>query len=622
MTVESAEAARGVWFYREFQGLTGGQVKHADYFEHVRRLSGFLPRLTLGGAPLEAGLERDRQRLWPVSAADLAMQWQPQAKDVLFLAGTDWRYLRSAGLEDGANPRINLIQHVRHAKPGTELYGYLNQRAIRICVSIEVAAAIGATGRTNGPVFTIPNGIDLASRPTRRASCIGKPRSLVVVGYKRRELATVLCKALSEANISHVALTSFLPRRDFLQLLAAADVAVCLPHAEEGFYLPALEAMASGCVVVTLDCVGNRSFCRQDENCLLAEPNVPALLRRAKDAMGMDVEAREKMLRAASGTVAEHTLEAERRRFLAILEDVDWLWASVPQVSAAVAADKPLVDFMIVGAQKCGTTALAHFLAQHPEIGMAHPKESHLFDAPEYSDDWTRERIDERYRPCFAHCPSARLRGEATPIYMHLAGIAAQLKRYNPHLKLIVMLRDPVERALSEYRMACAKGMERRSFGMALLLEPFRLWRDKAAWLPRSAYRRQAYRRRGLYSRQLRNLYRHFDASSVLVVRAEALRSRHDAVLREVFAFLGARPAVRVPPQIVNAGAGRFDSGRRPLEQRLCRWLLRMTYVFESRRLKAVLRTSGAPLVEGACKRTAAPSLNYRTEVGANAEWV
>ena len=57
--------------------------------------------------------------------------------------------------------------------------------------------------------------------------------------------------------------------------------------------------------------------------------------------------------------------------------------------------------------------------------------------------DWTPERIDERYRPFFEHCAGARVRGESTPIYLFFPEIARELKRYNPELKLIVLLRDP-----------------------------------------------------------------------------------------------------------------------------------------------------------------------------------
>ena len=165
----SAETTRAIWFYREFTRLTGGEVKHADYFEHVRRLPGFVPKLTLGGAKLNARQERERQELWPVAASDLAARWTPRASDLLFLAGTDWRYLRSAGLESLGNPHVNLIQAVRHAHAGSELHGYLSQRAVRICVSEAVADAIRGTGRANGPIIAIPNGIDIAPPPRQEA---------------------------------------------------------------------------------------------------------------------------------------------------------------------------------------------------------------------------------------------------------------------------------------------------------------------------------------------------------------------------------------------------------------------------------------------------------------------
>ena len=160
----------------------------------------------------------------------------------------------------------------------------------------------------------------------------------------------------------------------------------------------------------------------------------------------------------------------------------------------------PKLDFMTVGAQKCGTTALAHFLSRHPGTGMANPKEVHLFDAPDYSSDWSPEEIDERYRRSFEHCPGVVVRGE----------VACELERYNPELKLIVLLRDPVERAVSQYCMERDRGDEHLPLWLALSSEPFRLHRCRDARQPDSAMRRHSYRRRGLYSLQLRNLYRFF----------------------------------------------------------------------------------------------------------------
>ncbi len=250
---------------------------------------------------------------------------------------------------------------------------------------------------------------------------------------------------------------------------------------------------------------------------------------------------------------------------------------------------RPRLAFLIVGAQKAGTSALASFLHQHPEICMSVPKEVHLFDAPDYAGDWTPAQIDERYRPYFAHCDAGTLRGEATPIYLFLPAIAAELQRYNPDLKLIVLLRDPVERAISHYYMEKNRDKEHLPLWLALLCEPFRLRRREDTTHVDSHLRRHSYRRRGLYSIQLRNLYRSFDRDQVLVIRAEDLRQRHDAVLRHVFTFLGVSPAVRIPPRIVYAG----DRGGR--RHRAVAWLLGLSYFAERRRARRLWRALGMP---------------------------
>ena len=260
----------------------------------------------------------------------MAEGWEPSDRDVLFLAGVDWRYLIGSRLEALANPRINLIQGVRHAREGTELHRYLAERAIRICVSQEVADAISTTGCTNGPVLTIPNGIDVAPfDPAGGGSPAGyetRRHAVTIAGYKRQDLARTLTERLDAQRIEHRLVTEFLARDKFLALLAESRVAVCLPSPEEGFYLPALEAMASGCLVVTLDCVGNRGFCRHEDNCLLAEPNPESLFAMTRKAHRMSASERGDTHRRARDTAADHSLEAERTRFHVVLADIDRLW--------------------------------------------------------------------------------------------------------------------------------------------------------------------------------------------------------------------------------------------------------------------------------------------------------
>ena len=314
---------RTVWFHREYARLRGGHLKHSHYFGHVAGMPGFAPRITFTGEPASAALARERVELWPPGEAGVAARWQPQADDLFFVAGVDWRYVAAGGFDSLPNPVINLVQGLRHAYEGTELYRYLGHKAVRICVSPEVADAICATGRVNGPVLAIPNGIDTA--PAAWTSDRGR-RQVLIAGYKNPGLAQELAHRLTAANIEPVTLTKFRDRKEYFSLLAGSRVAVCLPIAEEGFYLPALEAMALGCVVVTLDCVGNRSFCRHESNCLVAEPSAQSLAAATERALELPEGEREHLLRQARATATEHSMEVERGRFHAVLADIDQLW--------------------------------------------------------------------------------------------------------------------------------------------------------------------------------------------------------------------------------------------------------------------------------------------------------
>ena len=257
-------------------------------------------------------------------------------------------------------------------------------------------------------------------------------------------------------------------------------------------------------------------------------------------------------------------------------------------VANAAEPHRPRLGFVVAGAQKAGTTALAQFLAGHPQIRVASGKEVHLFDAPDYSPSWTPREIDERYRPHFHPTDfdrgsSGLLLGEATPIYLFLPEVAAELKRYNPELQVIVLLRDPVRRAISHYYMEKARGAEGLPLWLALFAEPFRLRRGRDEHTANAAIRTQTYRRRGLYSHQLYNLFASFGRSQVLLVRSESLSGNHDATLQRIFAFLGVAEEVLIPQARVN-------EGEPPGCHRVVSAVLRASYVFERIRLRALLR--------------------------------
>jgi glycosyltransferase involved in cell wall biosynthesis len=117
-----------------------------------------------------------------------------------------------------------------------------------------------------------------------------------------------------------------LPRPDYLAALAAADIAILLPHAAEGFYLPALEAMALGCATVVPDCIGNRAYVEPGRNALVPGHDLESLLaavERLRDA-GLRTCLRE----AGIATASRFGQARERRAFHAVLDDLPALWAA------------------------------------------------------------------------------------------------------------------------------------------------------------------------------------------------------------------------------------------------------------------------------------------------------
>ena len=238
---------------------------------------------------------------------------------------------------------------------------------------------------------------------------------------------------------------------------------------------------------------------------------------------------------------------------------------------------------MVVGAQECGTTALWEYLGAHPQVGMSSPKEVHLFDSEDYSPEWTPQQIDKRYARWFRHASPGALLGEATPIYSYLPEVAAQLQRYNPNLRLILLLRDSAERAISHYYMQKARNTEQAPFWLALILEPWRVWRCKNPRRKGSATRLHCYRGQGLYSRQLRNLYRHFPTEQVLLIHVRELLHDHQAVLRRAFAFLGVAEDITMPARIAMSGEA-YGKRHHPILS----WLLRLSYFIERRRARGL----------------------------------
>jgi glycosyltransferase involved in cell wall biosynthesis len=311
---------RTVLFHRDFKGFGGGHLKVWHYYNHVRRHPGHIARILFSRQSVW-----DESNPWCACRNEVDESRSSVQADLLFLAGRDWLTLGSDERERSPIPIINLVQAVQHARPDDARYPFLKHRAIRICVSQEVAAAISETGRVNGPVFVIPNGIDLEELP-RPVEVSEKDCDVLIVALKQPDLGGRLMASLKGPGWQIELLTANLPRAEFLKQIARARVTVFLPKPAEGFYLPALEGMALGTIVVCPDCVGNRSFCRPGYNCLRPEYAFESIAVAIKTALELSpAEARQIMDRAGQ-TAAVHDLMREREAFLRVLENVDNLW--------------------------------------------------------------------------------------------------------------------------------------------------------------------------------------------------------------------------------------------------------------------------------------------------------
>ena len=212
----------------------------------------------------------------------------------------------------------------------------------------------------------------------------------------------------------------------------------------------------------------------------------------------------------------------------------------------SLAAPPEKVAFVIAGTQKGGTTALASYLYEHPEIGMPTVKEVHFFDTEEH---FASAEVDyAKYHAYFNPAVRKRLLGDATPIYMYWDAAPPRIWQYNPAMKLILLLRNPITRAYSQWNMERERGSDPLPFGEAIRIE---VERSRDA-LPLQ-HRLYSYVDRGFYSDQLRRIWRYFPVEQTLVLKSEELQQAPEAALARVTDFLGIARFAAAAPRSVHA---------------------------------------------------------------------
>jgi Sulfotransferase domain len=214
-----------------------------------------------------------------------------------------------------------------------------------------------------------------------------------------------------------------------------------------------------------------------------------------------------------------------------------------------------LPDYLIIGAQRAGTTSLYKYLSRHPGVGAALlGKGAHFFDT-NYSRDLGSYRA---HFPTRAHKWYVKRRhdlelvtGEASPYYLAHPHAPYRIAEALPDVKLIVLLRDPVERAYSQYQHELARGFETLSFEEAIDREPERLAGEVEKMRADSSYdsfslQHHSYLTRGRYAEQLETWYSLFPREQILVLASEDFFGDPDRIFRRVLEFLGV-PSVSLP---------------------------------------------------------------------------
>lgn len=265
-----------------------------------------------------------------------------------------------------------------------------------------------------------------------------------------------------------------------------------------------------------------------------------------------------------------------------------------------------LPTFLIIGAAKSGTTSLSAYLNSHPEVFMTEPKEPHFFSHG-------RGRDLAGYKRLFEGANACTVRGEASTSYSQAPrcdGVPERIAELVPSVKLIYLLRNPVDRIRSQYTHYVDRGREKLPLERAVLENP-------------------EYVAASRYADQIELYLRHFSRESLLILSTDDLRDARADVMRRTFAFLDVDPdvALHALDVEVNRSADKrrtsaaMDMGRRMvrrsgLSKRVPRNLLKATHKALSRPISAESMRISPVLEEQLWNRLGDDVARLRTMVG------
>ena len=187
-------------------------------------------------------------------------------------------------------------------------------------------------------------------------------------------------------------------------------------------------------------------------------------------------------------------------------------------------------NFFIVGTPKGGTTSLFNYLEEHPEVYVPVLKEPHFFSVPEVLDTYYKTTIikdENTYLKLYKDVKEQKAIGDLSTSYLFNKNSAKRIKKFNPDARIIMVLRNPVDRAISHYLM---------DYNLGYIDVPFsKIIQDKEKY---SIFYRE-YIKLGYYETQVKNYYNLFDKSKILIVLSDELFSHPLKTISRIYNFIG-----------------------------------------------------------------------------------
>ncbi len=264
-------------------------------------------------------------------------------------------------------------------------------------------------------------------------------------------------------------------------------------------------------------------------------------------------------------------------------------------------------NFIVIGPPKCASTSLHFYLGQHPEVFTTKIKETRFFSLH-------YDKGMEFYARYFTEAGKAKAIGEATPSYSFLPFVADRIKQHFPDIKLILCLRNPLDRTFSSWLMQKGMGKEKLSLREAIEInlkqinyitlegeEGEKTWLAGIGNFSADETRLRTYIQGGKFAEILKSYYKRFDPKQIKILFIDDLKNDFDGTMSTLFRFLGVDDNFIVPnKEIVNF---HFDRKANKVTNKFfgvkgTRFLIDLTPDFIKNRLKKAWKTKEPPKLE------------------------